>query len=91
MGRPCCSAQPSDRSQAGVELPGSGDGTRAHGVKLRQGRFRLGHLGEFFYRRLIKQWNGLPGEVVKLPSLGVFKESLCHGLVDTVVFGHGLD
>lgn len=45
----------------------------------------------FFTEGVVKCRNGLPREMVELPSLEVFEESLCHGLVDRVVFGHKLD
>ncbi|KFV13398.1 hypothetical protein N339_01301, partial [Pterocles gutturalis] len=47
-----------------------------NGMKLCQGKFRLGIRERFFTERVVGPWNRLPREAVMAPSLSEFKEHL---------------
>ncbi|KFQ39904.1 hypothetical protein N332_01995, partial [Mesitornis unicolor] len=55
-----------------------------HGLKLHQGRFRSDIKKNFFTGRVVKYWKGLPREVVKSPSLELFKRRGDMALQDVV-------
>jgi len=60
------------------------DGTRGHGSKLKEGRFKLDIRKKFFTRRVVKHWPRLPREAVAAPSLAVFKARLDGALSNLV-------
>jgi len=73
-------------SEAGVGLCSqvTSDRMRGNGLKLCQGRFRLGIRKNFFTKRIAKLWNRMPREVVKAPPLEVSKRHIDAELRDMV-------
>ncbi|KFQ93907.1 hypothetical protein Y956_11179, partial [Nipponia nippon] len=62
----------------------SGNKTRGHGFKLKEGRFRLDIRKKFITMRVVKHWNRLPKEVVDAPSLETFKFRLDRALSNLI-------
>ena len=51
---------------------------------MKQGKFRIDIRKKFFTVRVVKYWHRLPKEVVKAPSLVVYKTWLDRALGDMV-------
>ena len=58
--------------------------TRGNSFKLKERRFGLGIRKLFFTVRLVRHWNGLPGEVVDAPSLAKFTVRLNRALSNLI-------
>lgn len=52
------------------------DRRRGNGLRLCQGRFRVDIKKISVMERIVKQWNGLPMEVVEALSLEVFEKNV---------------
>ena len=59
---------------------GKSKDTRGNGMKLKKSQHRRGtnskHRNHYFTEKIFEEWNSLPEEVVKAPSLNAFKNRL---------------
>ena len=68
------------------QLFAQSDSDRQAGMALKyKGRFRLDNRQRFFTRRVMRQWNRLPREVVNAPSLEAFKARL-NGILGSLIW-----
>lgn len=57
---------------------------KGNGLMLHQRRFRLGMRKNFFMKRVIEHWTGLPRNVVESQSLEIFKRRVDMAVRDMV-------
>ena len=69
-------------------FPDNSSRMKRNGLKLHQGRFRLGVRKHSFSEGAVRQWLGLPRVVVESLSLEAFRKRVDVALRD-VVSGHG--
>lgn len=55
---------------------GCSDRTRGNGDKLKDGKYRLHIRKKFSPMRVLRHWSRLPGKVVAVPTLAMFKTRL---------------
>ncbi|PKU40792.1 hypothetical protein llap_8903 [Limosa lapponica baueri] len=60
------------------------DRMRGNGFNLKEDKFRLDIMKQFFIVRVVRHWNKLPREAVDAPSLEVFKARLDGALSNLV-------
>ena len=65
-----------DRIEPDIFFQVAASNTRGHEQKLKKPRHNTNLRGQTFSHRIVADWNALPAEVIKSPSLNTFKQDL---------------
>lgn len=79
-GLPACKGTVA-RLCSGLYSQVTSDRTRGHSLQLHQGRVRLDIRKNFFMERVVRQWKGLPSEVLESPSMELFRKGALGALI----------